>query len=132
IRLLTCSHCSGFLMPLILSDAGLAVVTAVAGRLPLRLRGAFLQELAAAFAGHEGEGLHRLAVEAARRGVESEAAESGGSVVPAAHRAERRRLVERLRALQAEARGSVPTARPRQRWCRRVRRCGVAQTCERR
>jgi hypothetical protein len=91
-------------MPLILSDAGLAVVTAVAGRLPLRLRGAFLQELAAAFAGHEGEGLHRLAVEAAKRVVKIEAAESRGSVVPAAHRAERRRLVERLRALQAEAR----------------------------
>jgi hypothetical protein len=91
-------------MPLILSDAGLAVVTAVAGRLPLRLRGAFLQELAAAFAGHEGEGLHRLAVEAAKRVVKIEAAESRGSVVPAVHRAERRRLVERLRALQAEAR----------------------------
>jgi hypothetical protein len=91
-------------MPLILSDAGLAVVTAVAGRLPLRLRGAFLQELAAAFAGHEGEGLHGLAVEAAKRVVKIEAAESRGSVVPAVHRAERRRLVERLRALQAEAR----------------------------
>jgi hypothetical protein len=51
-----------------LSDAGLAVVTAVTGRLPLRLRSAFLLELAAAFAGHEGEGLHKLAVEAAKRG----------------------------------------------------------------
>ena len=71
-----------------LSDAGLAVVTAVTGRLPLRLRSAFLLELAAAFAGHEGEGLHKLAVEANSP----------------ARRAERRQLVERLRALQAEAR----------------------------
>jgi len=39
-----------------LTDAGPAVVRGVAGCLPLRLRGAFLQELAAAFAGHEGEG----------------------------------------------------------------------------
>jgi hypothetical protein len=36
--------------------------------------------------------------------VKIEAAESRGSVVPAVHRAERRRLVERLRALQADAR----------------------------
>jgi hypothetical protein len=91
-------------MPLKLSDAGLAVVTAVAGRLPLRLRGAFLQELAAACVGQEGEGLPRLAVEAAKRVVKVEAAESRSSAVPAARRAQRRQLVERLRALQAEAR----------------------------
>jgi hypothetical protein len=89
-------------MPLKLSDAELAIVTAVAGRLPLRLRGAFLQELAAAFAGHE-EGLRKIAVEAAKRVVKIEAADSRVSV-PAARRAERRQLVERLRALQAEAR----------------------------
>jgi len=83
------------------SDAGLAVVTAVTGRLPLRLRSAFLLELAAAFAGHEGEGLHKLAVEAANRVVRIEAAESRAN--SPARRAERRQLVERLRALQAEA-----------------------------
>src|SRR5262249_15829332 len=86
-----------------LSDAGLAVVTAVTGRLPLRLRTAFLLEFPPAFAGHEGEGLHKLAVEAAKRVVRIEAAESRASVSPA-RRAERRQLVERLRALQAEAR----------------------------
>jgi len=43
-----------------LSDAGLAVVTAVTGRLPLRLRSAFLLELAAAFAGRR-EPSQRLA-----------------------------------------------------------------------
>jgi len=85
-----------------LTDAGLAVVTGVADRLPLRLRGAFLQELAAGFAGH-GEGLHKLAVEAAKRVVRIEAAESRASVSPP-RRAERRQLVERLRALRAEAR----------------------------
>jgi hypothetical protein len=47
---------------------------------------------------------NRSAVEAAKRVVKIEAAESRGSVVPAVHRAERRRLVERLRALQADAR----------------------------
>src|SRR5215468_8498248 len=93
----------GYLMPLKLSDAGLAAVTAVAGRLPWRLRGAFLQELAAAFAGHEGEGLRRIAVEAAKRVVRIEAAENRASV-PDTLRAERRQLVERLRGLQAEAR----------------------------
>src|SRR5262249_41171664 len=103
-----------------LTDAGLAVVTGVAGRLPLRLRGAFLQELAAAFAGH-GEGLHKLAVEAAKRVVRIEAAESRASVSPP-RRAERRQLVERLRALQAEARAL--TTLPRRRWRRRVRRYG--------
>src|SRR6516165_10070374 len=76
-------------MPLKLSDAGLAVVTAVAGRLPLRLRGSFLTELAASFSGHEGEGLRRLAVEAAKWVVRIEAAESRASIparVPAARR----------------------------------------------
>jgi hypothetical protein len=48
----------------------------VAGRLPLRLRGPFLIELAAAFAGHEGEGLRGIAVEAAKRVVKIEAAEN--------------------------------------------------------
>jgi hypothetical protein len=92
-------------MPLKLSDAGLAAVTAVAARLPLRLRGHFLMELAAAFAGHEGEGLRRIAVEAARRVVKIEAAENRATApVPPARAAERRKLVERLRALQAEAR----------------------------
>jgi hypothetical protein len=90
-------------MPLKLSDAGLAAVTAVAGRLPVRLRGVFLMELAASVSGHEGEGLRRLAVEAAKRVVRIEAAESRASI-PAARRAARRQLVERLRALQAEAR----------------------------
>ena len=85
-------------MPLKLSDAGLAAVTAVAGRLPWRLRGAFLQELAPAFAGHEGEGLRKIAVEAAKRVVRIEAAENRGSV-PDTLRAERRQLVERLRVL---------------------------------
>jgi protein-tyrosine-phosphatase len=60
-------------------------------------------ELAASFSGHEGEGLRRLAVEAAKRVVRMEAAESRVSI-PAARRAARRQLVERLRALQAEAR----------------------------
>ena len=73
----------------------------VADRLPLRLRGAFLQELGAAFAGHGG--LHKLAVEAAKRVVRIEAAESRASV-SSPRRAERRQLVERLRALRAEAR----------------------------
>ena len=90
-------------MPLKVSDAGLAAVTAVAGRLPWRLRSAFLMELAAAFAGHEGEDLRKLAVEAAKRVVKIEAAESRASV-PDTRRAERRQLVERLRLLQAEAR----------------------------
>ena len=90
-------------MPLKLSDAGLAAVTAVAGRLPWRLRGAFLQELAAACAGHEGEGLRKIAVEAAKRVVRIEAADNRTSV-PDTLRAERRQLVERLRVLQAEAR----------------------------
>jgi hypothetical protein len=76
-------------MPLKLSDAGLAVVTAVAGRLPWRLRGAFLQELAAAFAGHEDGGLREIAVEAAKRVVRIEAAENRASV-PDTLRAERR------------------------------------------
>ena len=90
-------------MPLKLSDAGLAVVTAVAGRLPCRLRGAFLLELAAAVAGEEGQGLRKIAVEAAKRVVRIEAAENRTSA-PDTRRAERRQLVERLRALQAEAR----------------------------
>jgi len=68
------------LMPLKLSDAGLAVLTAVASRLPLRLRGSFLTELAASFSGHEGEGLRRLAVEAAKWVVRIEAAESRASI----------------------------------------------------
>ena len=89
-------------MPLKLSDAGLAAVTAVAGRLPWRLRGAFLQELADAFAGHEGEGLRKIALEVAKRVVRIEAAENRASVPDT--RAERRQLVERLRGLQAEAR----------------------------
>src|SRR5262249_55393497 len=50
------SNCSGCLMPLKLSDAGLAAVTAVVGRLPWRLRGAFLQELAATFGGSNRAG----------------------------------------------------------------------------
>jgi len=48
-------------------------------------------------------GLHKLAVEAAKRVVRIEAAESRASVSPP-RRAERRQLVERLRALRAEAR----------------------------
>jgi hypothetical protein len=90
-------------MPLKLSDAGLAVVTAVAGRLPLRLRGSFLTELAASFSGHEGEGLRRLAVEAAKWVVRIEAAESRASI-PARVPGRAPQLVERLRALQPEAR----------------------------
>jgi hypothetical protein len=61
--------CSGCFMPLKLSDAGLAVVTGVVSRLPWRLRGTFLQELAAAFAGHENDGLRKIAVDAAKRVV---------------------------------------------------------------
>src|SRR5262249_26351035 len=94
----------GCLMSLKLSDGGLAVVMAVAGRLPWRLRSAFLMELAAAFAGHETEGLRRLAVEAAKRVVRIEAAGSRGALPPPARRAEPRRLGQRLRAWQAEAR----------------------------
>jgi len=103
-----------------LTDAGLAVVTGVADRLPLRLRGAFLQELAAAFAGH-GEGLHKLAVEAAKRVVRIEAAESRAN--SPARRAERRQLVERLRALQAEA-PDCPDGATKARWRKRARRYG--------
>ena len=47
-------------MPLKLSDAGLAAVTAVVGRLPWRLRGAFLQELAATFGGSNRAGGHSI------------------------------------------------------------------------
>ena len=103
------------------SDAGLAVVTAVTGRLHLRLRSAFLLELAAAFAGHEGEGLHKLAVEAAKRVVRIEAAESRAN--SPARRAERRQLVERLRALQAEA-PDCPDGATKARWRKRARRYG--------
>jgi hypothetical protein len=71
----------------------------------LRLRGPFLIEVAAEFVGHEGEGLRRIAVEAAKQVGKIEAAENrASSAVSPARAAERRNLMARLRALQAEAR----------------------------
>jgi len=110
-------------MSLKLSDGGLAVVMAVAGRLPWRLRSAFLMELAAAFAGHEPEGLRRLAVEAAKRVVRIEAAESRAALPPPAAGPSAGGWSSGCAPCRPR-RGIARMALPGRQWRRRVRRCG--------
>src|SRR5215831_10163722 len=88
-------------MPLKLSDAGLAVATAVAGRLPLRLRGAFA-------------GIGCCVCRSRRRRPAPDAVATAGQVV----------RIEAAARFAGPRRGIAPMALPRRRWRRRVRRYG--------